>query len=214
MAKRGVKVKDTEKLDSATISKVARLLTQDKPITKKEACEILNINYNTTRLKRIIEQHEDEVASRKKRFANNRKIPIDSKEVGRIILGYLQGDTQQDLVEYFARSPSVIKRVIDSHDVPERPKGDDKHVTSILPDQCVSDIFEVDEIVWSAKYHRSAIVTKCRGLDKSGSFNIYQIYVLEPSEARSTAGFYHDTASYDIGSLKHLQKYLNVEKLT
>ena len=47
---RGVKKKSHEKLDSANIQRVIDLLEQDEPITKKEACEMLNIRYNTTRL--------------------------------------------------------------------------------------------------------------------------------------------------------------------
>ena len=32
-------------------------LVQESPITKKEACGILNIRYNTTRLKKIIDDY-------------------------------------------------------------------------------------------------------------------------------------------------------------
>ncbi len=53
---RGVRQKKHEKLDAANLDKVIALLESDSPITKKEACEILNITYNTTRLKRIIEE--------------------------------------------------------------------------------------------------------------------------------------------------------------
>jgi len=70
--KRGVKAKDHEKLDDANIQKVSDLLEADKPITKKEACEILNISYNTTRLKKIIEEYKDRIARRKARFEKNR----------------------------------------------------------------------------------------------------------------------------------------------
>ncbi len=64
MAARGVKAKSHEKLDSTNVQKVIDLLGGDEPITKKEACEILNIRYNTTRLQRIIGEytsHENSV---------------------------------------------------------------------------------------------------------------------------------------------------------
>jgi len=214
MAKRGVKVKEHERLEPSNIDKVIKLLANSPPITKKEACAILNISYNTTRLKNIIEQHNLAKASRKARFAKNRTVPIDEAEAGRIILGYLQGDGLSDQSEMFARSPATIKRVLSSYNVPLRPKGDEKYVESILPDECVSDDFTPGEIVWSAKYHRAAEVVKLIGKDRSNSFNVYRVYVLEPSEMRAKAGFYHDCASHQLGSLKHLKKLVNVDKLT
>ena len=42
-----------EKLSNENIAKVVSLLSGDSPITKKEACEILNIRYNTTPLQKI-----------------------------------------------------------------------------------------------------------------------------------------------------------------
>ena len=56
---RGVKKKSHEKLDSGNIQRVIDLLEQEEPITKKEACEMLNIRYNTTRLQRIIDEHTE-----------------------------------------------------------------------------------------------------------------------------------------------------------
>ena len=50
----GVRQKKHEKLDETTLNKVVFLLEQPNPITKKEACEILNITYNTTRLNKIL----------------------------------------------------------------------------------------------------------------------------------------------------------------
>ena len=39
-------MKSDEKLDKTTMLRIINLLEQDKPITKKAACEILNISYN------------------------------------------------------------------------------------------------------------------------------------------------------------------------
>jgi len=54
-----VKVKDSEKLDPSNIRHVINLLESDKPITKKEACSLLRISYNTTRLGNIITGFND-----------------------------------------------------------------------------------------------------------------------------------------------------------
>ena len=53
------KKKDYEKLTDANIKHVIELLEAEKPITKKEACGILNISYNTTRLNNIIQEYKE-----------------------------------------------------------------------------------------------------------------------------------------------------------
>ena len=42
-----VKVKDSEKLTPSNIRQVINLLESNKPITKKQACSMLRISYNT-----------------------------------------------------------------------------------------------------------------------------------------------------------------------
>jgi len=55
-----IKKKAHEKLDDTNIKRVIAALTNENPITKKEACEMLNISYNTTRLSKIIEGFKEE----------------------------------------------------------------------------------------------------------------------------------------------------------
>ena len=57
-----IKKKDYENLTKSNIQRVIKLLESEKPITKKEACQMLRITYNTTRLARIIEDHKDQEA--------------------------------------------------------------------------------------------------------------------------------------------------------
>ena len=54
-----VKKKDYENLTATNIEKVISHLRADSPISKKEACAMLNIAYNTTRLQNIIDDYED-----------------------------------------------------------------------------------------------------------------------------------------------------------
>ena len=72
MAIRGIRKKAGEKLDEANLNRVSALLNQDNPITKKEACEMLNISYNTTRLSRILDEHNEVVSFREVRKSQNR----------------------------------------------------------------------------------------------------------------------------------------------
>ena len=62
-----MRIKKHENLSEANISKVISLLEGEKPITKKEACGILNIAYNTTRLNKIITEHKETMDVRARR---------------------------------------------------------------------------------------------------------------------------------------------------
>ena len=55
-----IKKKAHEKLDDKNIQRVINALNGENPITKKEACEMLHINYNTPRLSKIIKNYIDE----------------------------------------------------------------------------------------------------------------------------------------------------------
>lgn len=211
--KRGVKAKDHEKLDDANIQKVSDLLEADKPITKKEACEILNISYNTTRLKKIIEEYKDRIARRKARFEKNRGTALRPDEIRIIVEGFLVGQTISDISEMVARSPSIVNNVLDSHGVPSRPRGDDKHKYALLPEECVRESFSQGEIVWSARYHTSAEVIKLLGKTKDGLSNVYRVWVNEPSEMRARGGFYHSCAATELGSLEHLKDVIRLERI-
>ena len=87
--KKGVKKKEHEKLDEATIERVISLLEAAPPITKKEACEILNISYNTTRLNSIIGEHQEKITRRKNNYAKKKGTPLDTFEITNIVKWYL-----------------------------------------------------------------------------------------------------------------------------
>ena len=75
MARTTIKKKNYENLTAVNIEKVKSLLnpsSSQKPITKKEACDILNIAYNTARLSKIIESYDEQRDYTKKRKASLR----------------------------------------------------------------------------------------------------------------------------------------------
>ncbi|MCZ6169704.1 hypothetical protein, partial [Campylobacter ureolyticus] len=62
MATRRTKNADNERLDDASIERVIALLEPKdgtKPGTKKDACAILGIAYNTTRLTTLLEKYKE-----------------------------------------------------------------------------------------------------------------------------------------------------------
>src|SRR5210317_732401 len=96
-----VKKKDYENLTASNIKKVITLLNPEDstsaPISKKEACEILNIAYNTTRLQKIIDDFLETQEYQKKRRAMNRGKPASNEEIKEAVIGYLAGEPIADI---------------------------------------------------------------------------------------------------------------------
>jgi transposase len=219
VAKR-VKKKEGEKLTPDNIQKVINLLEQGKPITKKEACEILNITYNTTRLGNIIEGHKAQLTLDAKRRAANRGKPASHHEIKDIIEWYLEGDSMSDIADRLYRSVAFVKDIVTKVGVPQRGAGQNYMSFEPLPEQCISDSFNPGDLVWSSKYLAVAEVLKEKGTSSDGLSKLYHIYVLEKIEdhspyftPREVGGFYANQPAYDLGKLEHLREYgVNVKK--
>jgi len=235
-----VKKKDYENLSASNIKKVISLLNPPtlspvptgqptvsiKAITKKEACDILNIAYNTTRLDKIIAEYYEQleyVASRKRK---NRGQAATNQEVSEAVAGYLRGEPIADIAKNLYRSPAFVKALIEKVGVPERVVGEDSAEVDYLPEQCIAESFNIGDIVWSAKYHSSAIIEDEISVDyqaeRPGYLDVnyerkynskcYAIYVLARSEDDSVyekrkPGFSAFSLAYDLGSLEHLKEY-------
>ena len=221
LAKR-VKVKDGENLTDANIERVIDMLEQAKPITKREACEVLNISYNTTRLGNIIEQYKSRKAFEKRQRDANRGKPATDLEIQDVIRSYLSGTTIPDIAKELYRSPQFVRNIIEDIGVPQRGVGENYFSFSPLPEQCLADSFEVGETVWSARHQSPAIVDKDMGYTKDGEARLYRVYVLEKFETPEKlflaswgkAGSYSTQPAYELGKLEHLRKYgVNIEGL-
>ena len=158
MAIRGIRKKAGEKLDEANLNRVSALLNQDNPITKKEACEMLNISYNTTRLSRILDEHNEVVSFREVRKSQNRGKKATTLEIKEAIESYLNGETVSDISKRLFRSTTFVKNILDRVGVPEKLPKTKRKGPAYLPDECVSESFEEGEKVWSASYHAPAII--------------------------------------------------------
>lgn len=223
--KKGVKKKEGENLSDANIERVISLLEAEKPITKKEACEILNISYNTTRLSKIIQEYHDKLAEEKRRRAANRGKAFEEYEVKEVIESFLVGEPVKEIADRMYRSTASVKRVVEEAGVPSVQTGENYFDFSPLPEKCVSETFEPGEYVWSSRYGSIAEVIKDIGEASDGSgARIYQIQVvqrLDPEamkvdgrhydihlnsdkQVRTVGGFYAVQRAYDLGSLKHL----------
>ena len=215
MATRGkVKAKEGENLTEAHIKRVIELLEAEKPISKKDACEILNISYNTTRLARIIEQYKQDQEEQQRRRAANRGKAATPYEIQSIISGYLDGDAIAEISKRIYRSTGFVKEVIESVGVPQKVTAGDYWHAGLIPEQCAREEFERGQIVWHARRHCMAIVLEQKqASDKTN--NYYQVYVIEPIEEPSPyfpqyteyGGYFDGAYAYDLGSLDHLKQY-------
>ncbi len=227
-----VKKKDHEKLTAQNIQHVISLLnptsSATKAITKREACSILNISYNTTRLDKIIQDFHEQKEYRSRRVSQNRGRPARADEIQDIVKEYLSGENVSNIAKGLYRSPAFVKSILEKIGVPQRPtKVEGRKQEYYLPEQCVADDFEKGEIVWSATHHAPAVIDKkltkehqesrpglqtVDYVNKYGS-DCYSIYVRQkPStddmwEMPDIGGFYAFSLGYDLGKLKHLEEY-------
>lgn len=235
-----VKKKDYENLTAQNIQKVIALLEpQDssaKPITKKEACDILNIAYNTTRLKAIIEDYEQTKAYTKKRKMALRGRPASDAEIAEACESFLQGDNITDISKRLFRSSGFVRAILERVGVPQRPASIEERAGSYyFPDECVAENFAEGEVAWSGTYHGAVTVQKrltkeyqdgkpgLTTVDYEAKYGCpcYQIYVIQKVDSEDTlfsnvtaGGFNAYAPAYELGKLEHLKKYgVKLEKI-
>jgi hypothetical protein len=211
-----VRKQSHEKLDEANIERVLEYLEQDKPITKKEACSMLNISYNTTRLTSILTDFKETIQFREVRKAQNRGKKATDYEVKQAIEMYLDEQPVSGIAQALYRSTTFVRNLLDRVGVPmKRPttqQGTRERI-GYLPDECISEQFDIGEKVWCARYDLPARIMK-GDFDEKHDAWIYHVYVIELTNFESKyfghikeGGFHAHFASYDLGSLRHLNKY-------
>jgi|TARA_R110000824_G_scaffold163952_7_gene339910 hypothetical protein len=231
MAKRGIRAKSYEDLSAVNIRRVLTAL--EEGATKKVACEMLRISYNTTRLNNIIEEFDVEQARIADRKARNKGKMAQRHEIQRAITDYIEGDNITDIAKNLYRSSSFVKGIIDRVGVPRRPVGDEKASEVMLPDACIKEEFHEGEIAWSSKYHMPCVVGKEYTLEyqesmpglgninyeakygcKLYSIYCYNLYAYDESiktigwwSGRKKLGFSSHQLAHSLGSLEHLQQY-------
>lgn len=152
-------------VSDSKIEEVIDLLAADKPITKKRACEILGITYNTARLDTIISDYLDKKARFARRKAEKRGKPLDNSEMKDIIEAVLDKQPIGDLAETLARSVALIKSFIEKSGLPVKDKDCDYRNPPMIGDPLVRSSFSVGQIVYSAQYQQVAEVVKDLGND-------------------------------------------------
>tara|TARA_Y100001972_G_scaffold66018_1_gene80421 strand:- start:3786 stop:4496 length:711 start_codon:yes stop_codon:yes gene_type:complete len=231
MAKRGVRAKSYEDLSTANIKRVIAAL--EDGATKKVACEMLRISYNTTRLNNILDEYHEEQERVATRKAMNKGKPAAPHEIKQAITDYIEGDSITDIAKRLYRSSAFVKGIIDRVGVPRRPVGDEKLAEVLLPDACIKEEFQEGEIAWNSQYHMPCIVgnewtkeyqdsrpgIKTLDYEKQYGAKLYTVYnynlyhydesikTLGWWSGRKKLGFNSHTLAYRLGSLEHLKEY-------
>jgi len=213
MAKR-VKTKEHEKLDDTNVQNVIDLLESDNPITKKAACEILNISYNTTRLNNIIESYKETQERIQKLKAKNRGKPASTQEIVRAIEEYLEGDAITEIAKGMYRSSAFVKSILNNYNVPIRSSSTDYFKPELIPDEATSESFEAGELVWSSRYNTTAEIIGHKAKDpKFSKFDNNGIIQDHPIHGKcyriwlfGNNAQYAIQPWYELGKLEHLKK--------
>lgn len=208
-----IKSKSHEKLSYENIERVIQHLEADKPITKKEACEMLNIRYNTTRLQKILDDHNDTKRFRETRKAQNKGKAATEDEIKTVVQEYLNGYNISTIANSIYRSPAFVKNIVERVGIPQKLAESDYegHRTYILPEQCVKEEFEEGERVWYPRKNRFAEIryectqkrqyemrgyvgygdmSKCINYEDKYGAKMYGLYVLDPVPQEAIAKSY------------------------
>jgi hypothetical protein len=182
----------------------------------------LHIAYNTTRLNKIIADHNETLEFRAKRKAQNKGKGVTEAEKVSIVKHYLNGANISDIAKALYRSPAFIKAVIERMGIPQKlPDTDYQGIReSMIPEPCVANEFQSGERVWSARGNCIAVVQKelkshTVNYEEKYDSKMYHIWEIEMAECESpyfglikNAGHNATRLAYDLGSLRHLQEYL------
>lgn len=226
-----IKAKAHEKLDDSNVERVLDYLQAEQPVTKKQACEMLNIAYNTTRLNNILTEFKEKRDYRRNRMDQNKGKIATSTDIKEVVMNYLMGMNFAEISRQMYRSPTFIKNIVDRVGVPTKVAMGEEF---IVPDECVKYEFDEGEWIWfndsrpdirggKAGRIRKEVNSK-RG--EEGGYKVYQIDYWIPMQWQE--GFWVAwwpgikrvkgwtvKPAYEIGSIQHLvDKYdLNTETL-
>jgi hypothetical protein len=199
MAKRS-NTSETEKLDDSTLQRVIELLEGENKITKKAACEMLCISYNTTRLNSLIEKFKEKKDREKKLRAQKRGTAFSKDEIRYAVSSYLEGNSIESISNSLHRSTASVVHILDSLGVPRRQKRYDYNAPALIPDQAVKTSFQMGEKCYSVRYDSLCVIESYFPHKDERCYRIWllgdrwQQYAYQPAS--------------DLASLEHLKEYL------
>lgn len=175
--------------------------------TKKAACEILGIPYNTTRLTSLLENFAKtkEVETRLRKA--KRGTPVTDQEMVSILEMYFDEESLESISKRMHRSLPLIKFKLEQSGAMLKSRNTVNPASPpMLPEECLEENFELKEKVWVAGYNCLGEIDK--RLEQEGDA-VYRVYLLDRHNHR-----YVYYPWYELGSLRHLSTIgLNIDKL-
>jgi hypothetical protein len=197
-------IQENEKLTDANITRVIGLLNPKeegvKAITKKEACSILGIAYNTTRLQTILDQFVERIAKEKEKRAAKRGKPASNDEISYTIAEYLTGQPIDSIAKSLYRGTSFVKAILEKYSVPIRQSSHNYFKPELIPDGAVKNRFNIGEIVYSARYDSTAKVVSEQEHPVYGW--TYRVWLLSEAWQQFAA-----QPACELASLEHLKEF-------
>ena len=192
---------EDERLDDAHMERVIAGLepAEGKPITKKDACQILGIAYNVTRLASLVEKYKEDKERNAKRRAALRGKPATQDEIVYVIAEYLQGETIDAISKSTFRSSGFVKGILEKYSVPIRAGKHDYFSPELIPEGAVRDKFAIGERVYSARYDSMAVIETERYDERYGW--TYRIWLLADKWLQ-----YAYQPAHELASLQHLRE--------
>jgi len=191
MAAKRIRVKQGEDLSASNIANVAKLLSAEKPITKKEACERLGISYNTSRLNRIIEDHHEEVERDKRLRKKLRGKPLDNQETHNIVSLALEGESVASISASTYRSKEVIEDCLKKYNLPKLGdiRSHNYFHPPLLDEDGAKESYKPGDLVYSARYQSPAYIKSLfQASEEHG--NVYLIQLPPPREKTALQPWY------------------------
>jgi len=177
--------------------------------TKRAQCDALGINYNTSRLDKLLDEESERREHSARMRREMRKKAITPVERAGMIQEYLQGIPLSGISDSYYRSTATVKDVLETAGVLGlmcSTKVDPLNPV-MVPDACFSEEFEVGQIVFVPAYKCVGVVKHSYGEGPEGC-NQYRVYLSGSRERNVYA------SSYDLGSLEHLKTLgVNVDSL-
>lgn len=204
MATRGIKVKEGEDLSPSNIARVIEALEKTPPITKKEACQMLRISYNTTRLGKIIDEYQQRLELNEKRKKAVRNTPVDNFDRQAIVQDYLSNESISSIAERIFRSPQVVKNILKQYNIPLRNKAYTYQDPVVLEDDSWAEDYKKGDLVFSARYNSPAYIEALMEVNEAHG-SVYRIWVLGDHAQWAVQPY------YELADLRRIQKELNIK---
>jgi hypothetical protein len=190
--------KENDLLTDANIERVITGLAATPRMTKKDACAVIGIAYNTSRLDSLLEKYLEKKARDTSRRAALRGKPASKEEITYSVQEYLEGATIDAISKSTFRGPTFIKSILEKYDVPIRQTSHNYFKPELIPDGAMRERYAIGEVVYSARYDSIARIDAEQHDSRYGW--IYRIWLLADKWLQSAY-----QPAEELASLEHLR---------